>query len=54
MYAARPHIQEVTGQELNANYFTQTLLPTTWTETGVNWDVAYDARGHFSEPHDGL
>jgi hypothetical protein len=23
------------------------------TETGVDWDVVYDARGHFNEPHDG-
>src|SRR5262249_18603464 len=22
-------------------------------ETGVAWDVVYDARGHFTEPHDG-
>jgi len=54
MYAARPHIQKVTGQELNANYFTQTLLPDYLTETSAMWDVAYDARGHFNEPHDGL
>jgi len=54
MYAARGHIQKVTGQELNANYFTQTLLPDYLAETGVEWDVAYDARGHFTEPHAGL
>jgi hypothetical protein len=53
MYAARGHIQKVTGQELNSNYFTQTLLPDYLTETGVEWDVAYDARGHFHEPHGG-
>ena len=53
MYAARPFIQEMTGQELNANYFTQTLLPDYLEATGVTWDVAYDARGHFNEPHDG-
>jgi hypothetical protein len=27
MYAARPHIQKVTGRELRNDYFTQTLLP---------------------------
>src|SRR5206468_982732 len=43
MYAARPHIQKRTGQELNSNYFTQTLLPDYLNETGVAWDVAYDA-----------
>jgi hypothetical protein len=53
MYAARPHIQKVTGRELNDDYFTQTLLPNYLTETGVDWDVVYDARGHFNEPHDG-
>jgi hypothetical protein len=53
MYAARPHIQKVTGRELEPNYFTQTLLPNYLQETGVDWNVVYDARGHFSEPHDG-
>jgi hypothetical protein len=53
MYACRPHIQKETGKELDANYFTQTLLPDYLDETGVEWNVAYDARGHFTEPHDG-
>jgi Topoisomerase 6 subunit A/Spo11, Toprim domain len=39
--------------ELNDVYFTQTLLPDYLIETGVDWDVVYDARGHFKEPHDG-
>jgi hypothetical protein len=51
MYAARPHIQNETGRELDDNYFTQTLLPDYIEENGVNWDVVYDARGHFVEPH---
>lgn len=51
MYAARPHIQKVTGNELVSNYFTQTLLPDYLQETGVTWNVVYDARGHFKEPH---
>jgi hypothetical protein len=50
MYAARPHIQRVTGRQLDDNYFTQTLLPDYIEETGVSWDVVYDARGHFVEP----
>jgi hypothetical protein len=54
MYAARPHIQKVTGKQLDDNYFTQTLLPDYVTETGVTWDIVYDARGHFREPHGGL
>ena len=53
MYACRPHIQKETGRELNDSYFTQTLLPDYLDETGVAWNVAYDARGHFVEPHDG-
>jgi hypothetical protein len=53
MYAARPHIQQVTGRELDDNYFTQTLLPQFMEENDVNWDVVYDARGHFTEPHTG-
>jgi hypothetical protein len=52
MYAARGHIQKVTGRTLNDGYFTQTLLPDYMEENDVDWDVAYDARGHFSEPHD--
>jgi hypothetical protein len=53
MYAARPHIQQVTGRELDDNYFTQAILPDYLDEHGVDWDVIYDARGHFTEPHDG-
>jgi hypothetical protein len=52
MYKARPYIQEQTGRQLNDNYFTQTLLPDYVEENGVDWDVIYDARGHFTEPHD--
>jgi hypothetical protein len=52
MYAARGHIQEVTGRQLEPNYFTQTLLPDYMEENNVDWDVVYDARGHFTEPHD--
>src|SRR5882724_1914170 len=53
MYAARPHIQKVTGQDLKDNYFTQTLLPDYLVETGAGWDVVFDARGHFIEPFEG-
>ena len=53
MYAARPHIQKVTGRELRDDYFTQTLLPDYLDENDVDWNVVYDARGHFTEPHDG-
>jgi hypothetical protein len=42
----------VTGRTLNDDYFTQTLLPDYMEENAVDWDVTYDARGHYSEPHD--
>ena len=51
MYAARGHIQDRTGQPLADNYFTQTLLPDYIEEHGKTWDVVFDARGHFTEPH---
>jgi hypothetical protein len=57
MYAARGEIQDRTGEPLDDRYFTQTLLPDYLkrnpTET-ANWDVVFDARGHFQEPHTGL
>jgi hypothetical protein len=51
-YQARPKIMELTDdKELQYNYFSQTLLPNYIEEHGVGWDVVYDARGHFEEPH---
>ena len=38
-------------KELQFGYFSQTLLPDYIEEHGVDWDVVYDARGHFEEPH---
>ena len=38
---------------LDDAYFTQTLLPDYQEEHGVDWDVVYDDRGHFREPHTG-
>jgi DNA topoisomerase VI subunit B len=55
MYAARPRILSLTGKtSFDDQYFTQTLLPDYQREHPVetaNWDVVYDDRGHFSEPH---
>src|SRR6202035_5482608 len=52
MYQARPSVQEkMGGQQLNDQYFCQTLLPDYIEEHGVDWDVTYDDRGHFTEPH---
>jgi hypothetical protein len=57
MYAARPAILRLTGHDkLNDKYFTQTLLPD-YIEAHLietrDWDVVFDARGHFTEPHTG-
>ena len=38
-------------KELAYGYFSQTLLPDYIEEHGVDWNVVYDARGHFEEPH---
>jgi len=54
MYQARPKIQELTdGKRLDDQYFCQTLLPNYIEEHGVDWDIVFDARGHFEEPYDG-
>ena len=41
------------GQQLNDQYFCQQLLPDYMEGHGVDWDVTYDDRGHFTEPHTG-
>jgi hypothetical protein len=49
---ARPKIMAMTNdKQLAYGYFSQTLLPDYIEEKGVNWNVVYDARGHFEEPH---
>jgi hypothetical protein len=57
MYAARPEILKLTGgRTLDDRYFTQTLLPDFMAERPRrcrNWDIVWDARGHFTEPHTG-
>ena len=57
MYAARPDILRLTRRDqLDDAYFTQTLLPDYMAEhpnETAEWDVVYDARGHFAEPHTG-
>jgi hypothetical protein len=51
-YQARPKIMAMTeDKELNYGYFSQNLLPDYIEEHGVGWNVVYDARGHFEEPH---
>jgi hypothetical protein len=51
MYQIRPAVQAMTGERLNDAYFTQTLLPDAIVDYGYQWDVVFDERGHFSEPH---
>lgn len=57
MYAARPKILEITGKDtLDDAYFTQTLLPDYIEEHAdecARWDIVWDARGTFTEPHTG-
>ena len=50
-YVARPLIEERTDKPLDYTYFSQTLLPNYVNEHGDDWDVVYDDRGHFVEPH---
>jgi hypothetical protein len=56
MYAARGEIQHLTGRILDDQYFTQQLLPDFMNEhphATAEWDIVFDARGHFHEPHTG-
>jgi DNA topoisomerase VI subunit B len=57
MYAARPFILTMTGKDtLDDAYFTQTLLVdyvNEHTDPCANWDIVWDARGTFMEPHTG-
>jgi DNA topoisomerase VI subunit B len=56
-YAARPDMLKLTGKTtLGYNYFSQTLLIDFMAdnpETCADWDVVWDDRGHFEEPHGG-
>ena len=56
MYAARPKIQQLADTPPGKGfdqYFSQQLLPDYMVETGVAWNVVFDARGHLHEPHTG-
>ena len=54
-YAARREILLATGRDqLQSNYFLQVLLRDYMEIYDCsNWDVIWDARGHFTEPHTG-
>lgn len=56
MYAARPLVLEETAGDCwkDSSYFTQHLLPdfmAQYPSVVADWTVAFDARGHFVEPH---
>jgi hypothetical protein len=56
MYVARREIQSRKDQMLDDQYFCQTLLPDYLKEhpaETATWDVVFDARGNFVEPHTG-
>jgi hypothetical protein len=57
MYAARPWILALTGTAtLNDNRFIQYALPdyvAAHPDECADWDVVFDDRGHFVEPHTG-
>ena len=53
-YVARPLLEKRTGKPLQYSYFSQTLLPNymnAHSRECRDWDVVYDDRGHFVEPH---
>lgn len=53
-YAARPGILELTGKsDLDSQYFCQTILVDYIDENDLDWNIAWDDRGHFVEPHTG-
>jgi hypothetical protein len=54
-YPARPEMLRLTGlSSIDSGYFSQTLLNKYMREhpgETANWNIAWDDRGHFSEPH---
>ena len=52
-YAIREPVQQQNthGRPLKPGYFSQQLLPDYIKERDLDWDVVYDDRGHFYEPH---
>jgi hypothetical protein len=56
MYKARPRIQELVGDVMSDGYFLNDLLPgfiSSHPEITADWDVVFEARGNFIEPHTG-
>ena len=54
MYAARGPILEMTGKRRStASISRRRCWSTTSKSSGVDWDIVWDDRGHFREPHTG-
>jgi hypothetical protein len=56
MYKARPRIQELVGDVMSDGYFLNDLMPgfiSSHPEITAGWDVVFEARGNFIEPHTG-
>lgn len=54
MYAMRPQILAMTGKTtVGDGYITANLIPSYINDNpeSADWKIAYDARGHFIEPH---
>jgi hypothetical protein len=51
LYQVRRLIQPITDATLTNDYFSQTILPGYQRDYRLRWDVVYDDRGHFTEPH---
>lgn len=54
-YVVRPLVEARLGKPLDYSYFSQTLLPDYIAkhEHAKTWNIVYDDRGHFFEPHTG-
>jgi hypothetical protein len=53
-YAARPMVLKLTGRDsLDSAYFIQQVIVDYVEENEPDWDLAFDARGDFVEPHGG-
>lgn len=53
-YPIRGPVEAKTGQRLDSKYFSQTLISRYLAdnpEQTADWDIVFDARGHFAEPH---
>jgi hypothetical protein len=50
-YAAREEFRQLTGREISADYFTQTILRQYLNRHNPDWKIAADPRGNFTIPN---